>query len=39
MAGRAVKIEGDFQLYFAPMKIKFYAEGLSIGCDSFNGLE
>src|SRR5690242_9034212 len=30
MAGRDVKVGGDFQLYFAPLKIKFYAEGLSI---------
>ncbi|WP_066816442.1 AsmA family protein [Sphingomonas mali] len=30
MAGRDVKIGGDFQLYFAPLKIKFYAEGLSV---------
>jgi uncharacterized protein involved in outer membrane biogenesis len=30
MAGRDVKVGKDFQLYFAPLKIKFYAEGLSI---------
>ena len=30
MAGRAVKVRGDFQLYFAPLQIKFYAEGLSV---------
>jgi uncharacterized protein involved in outer membrane biogenesis len=30
MAGRDVKVGGDFQLYFAPLKIKFYAEGLSV---------
>ena len=30
MAGRDVKVAGDFQLYFAPLKIKFYAEGLTI---------
>jgi uncharacterized protein involved in outer membrane biogenesis len=30
MAGREVKVAGDFQLYFAPLKIKFYAEGLSV---------
>ncbi len=27
---RSVKVKGDFQLYFAPFKIKFYAEGLSV---------
>lgn len=30
MAGREVKVRGDFQLYFAPFQIKFYAEGLSV---------
>ena len=30
MAGRDVKVRGPFQLYFAPLKIKFYAEGLSV---------
>ncbi|MEO6385780.1 MAG: AsmA family protein [Sphingomonas sp.] len=30
MAGREVKVRGDFQLYFAPLQIKFYAEGLSV---------
>jgi uncharacterized protein involved in outer membrane biogenesis len=30
MAGREVKVRGDFQLYFAPLKIKFYAERLSV---------
>ena len=29
-AGRAVTVRGDFQLYFAPFQIKFYAEGLSV---------
>lgn len=27
---REVKVAGDFQLYFAPLNVKFYAEGLSI---------
>ena len=27
---RKVSVNGDFQLYFAPLRIKFYAEGLSI---------
>src|ERR1700710_1460376 len=30
MAGHEVKVRGDFQLYFAPLQIKFYAEGLSV---------
>ncbi|THD36091.1 MAG: AsmA family protein [Sphingomonas sp.] len=30
MAGREVKVRGDFQLYFDPFQIKFYAEGLSV---------
>jgi len=30
MAGRDVNVRGDFQLYFAPLKVKFYAEGLSV---------
>ncbi|WP_184054109.1 AsmA family protein [Sphingomonas aerophila] len=27
---REVKVRGDFQLYFAPFRIKLYAEGLSV---------
>ncbi len=27
---REVKVAGDFQLYFAPFNVKFYAEGLSV---------
>lgn len=30
MTHREVKVGGDFQLYFAPLRIKFYAEGLTI---------
>lgn len=30
MIDRKVAVQGDFQLYFAPLKIKFYAEGLSV---------
>ncbi|MDB5680383.1 MAG: AsmA family protein [Sphingomonas bacterium] len=30
MAGREVKVRGDFQLYFAPLQIKYDAEGLSV---------
>lgn len=30
LTNRAVTVRGDFQLYFAPLRIKFYAEGLSI---------
>ncbi|QDZ08967.1 AsmA family protein [Sphingomonas panacisoli] len=30
LVGRPVKVQGDFQLYFAPLQIKFYAEGLSV---------
>jgi uncharacterized protein involved in outer membrane biogenesis len=30
MIDRTVKVKGDFQLYFAPLKIKFYAEGLTV---------
>ncbi len=30
LLGRDVRVGGDFQLYFAPLKIKFYAERLSI---------
>ena len=31
MAGRPVAVKGDFQLYFAPLQIKFFAEGLTVG--------
>ena len=30
LAGRDVKVRGDFQLYFDPIQIKLYAEGLSV---------
>lgn len=30
MAGREVKVAGDFQLYFNPINLKFYAEGLTV---------
>lgn len=30
LAGRQVQVGGDFQLYFAPLRIKFVAEGLSV---------
>ena len=30
LLGREVRVGGDFQLYFAPLKIKFFAEGLSV---------
>lgn len=30
MIDRTVKVQGDFQLYFAPFRIKFYAENLSV---------
>jgi len=30
LVGRPVQVRGDFQLYFAPLQIKFYAEGLSV---------
>ena len=30
LAGRDVRVRGDFQLYFAPLQIKFYAERLSV---------
>jgi hypothetical protein len=30
MTSREVKVAGDFQLYFAPLDVKFLAEGLSI---------
>lgn len=30
MLDREVKVAGDFQLYFAPFSLKFYAEGLTI---------
>ncbi|SFS05657.1 AsmA family protein [Sphingomonas jatrophae] len=29
-AGRPVRVAGDFQLYFAPIDVKFLAEGLSV---------
>lgn len=29
-AGRTVTVRGDFQLYFDPFQIKFYAEGLTV---------
>lgn len=32
---RTVKVKGDFQLYFAPLKIKFYAEGLTVANPSW----
>jgi AsmA family protein len=31
MSNRPVTVAGDFQLYFAPINLKFRAEGLSIG--------
>jgi len=30
LINRNVAVKGDFQLYFAPLELKFYAEGLSI---------
>ncbi|KQT34983.1 AsmA family protein [Sphingomonas sp. Leaf412] len=30
LTGREVRVAGDFQLYFAPLKIKFLAEGLTV---------
>lgn len=30
MTDRTVRVKGDFQLYFAPLRIKFYAEGLTL---------
>ncbi|UVO51328.1 AsmA family protein [Sphingomonas sp. SUN019] len=30
MTDRTVTVKGDFQLYFAPLRIKFYAEGLTL---------
>lgn len=35
MIDRTVKVKGDFQLYFAPIRIKFYAEGLSVANPSW----
>ena len=35
MVDRTVKVKGDFQLYFAPLKIKFYAEGLTVSNPSW----
>lgn len=32
---RSVRVNGDFQLYFAPLKIKFYAEGLTVANPSW----
>ena len=29
-AGRPVRVAGDFQLYFAPLDLKFFAEGLTV---------
>src|SRR3546814_17387101 len=30
LTGRTVNVEGDFQLYFNPIDIKFLAEGLTV---------
>ena len=35
MIDRSVKVKGDFQLYFAPLRIKFYAEGLTVSNPSW----
>jgi len=36
-AGRPVSVGGDFQLYFAPLRIKFLAEGLNVGNPDWAG--
>lgn len=35
LTGREVSVEGDFQLYFAPLRIKFLAEGLTVSNPSW----
>ncbi|MET0588728.1 MAG: AsmA family protein [Novosphingobium sp.] len=35
MIDRTVKVKGDFQLYFAPIRIKFYSEGLTVSNPSW----
>lgn len=37
MSEREVKVAGDFQLYFAPINVKFYAEGLTIANPAWAG--
>ncbi|MFC0206450.1 AsmA family protein [Novosphingobium soli] len=37
LAGRSVKVAGDFQLYFAPLRIKFLAEGLDVANPQWAG--
>ncbi|MBP6031332.1 MAG: AsmA family protein [Sphingobium sp.] len=34
-AGRQIDVKGDFQLYFAPIQVKFLAEGLTIAGPSW----
>ena len=36
-AGRQVRVGGDFQLYFAPLRIKFLADGLSVSNPEWAG--
>ncbi|WNO54410.1 AsmA family protein [Stakelama saccharophila] len=35
--GRTVRVAGDFQFYFNPVNIKFYAEGLSVSNPAWAG--
>lgn len=37
LTGRAVRVDGDFQLYFAPFRIKLFAEGLSVANPGWAG--
>ncbi len=37
LTGRAVLVDGEFELYFAPLKLKFLAERLSISNPSWAG--
>ena len=36
-AGRQVRVAGDFQLYFNPLDLKFYAEGLTVANPAWAG--
>lgn len=37
LINRKTRVQGDFQLYFAPLQIKFYAEGLTIANPAWAG--
>lgn len=37
LAGRTVRVAGDFQLYFNPIDLKFLAEGLSVANPDWRG--